>query len=118
MEHLQRRLDALEQQMHTVTRRLRWWRGLAWGLLVLAVLTWALPGVTAQEEASTRGQRGLAQRVAALERLLKHVSRAGKETSLPGRTCTLSTAWAAPTATMMKGMKGMRFPTARMDWAT
>jgi hypothetical protein len=35
--------------MHTVTRRLRWWRGLVGGLLVLAVLTWALPAVTAQE---------------------------------------------------------------------
>jgi hypothetical protein len=44
--------------MHTVTRRLRWWRGLAGGLLVLAVLTWALPAVTAQEEASTRGKEG------------------------------------------------------------
>jgi hypothetical protein len=42
MDHLQTRIDVLEQQMHTVTRRLRWWRGLAGGLLVLAVLTWAL----------------------------------------------------------------------------
>jgi hypothetical protein len=84
MEQLQRRFDALEQQMHTVTHRLRWWRGLAGGLLVLAVLTWALPAVTAQEEASTRGQRRLAQRVAALEQLLKHVSREGKEIFITG----------------------------------
>jgi hypothetical protein len=43
MDQIQTRIDALEQQMHTVTRRLRWWRGLAVGFLVLAVLTWALP---------------------------------------------------------------------------
>jgi putative tryptophan/tyrosine transport system substrate-binding protein len=39
MDPLQTRLDALEQQMHTVNRRLRWWRGLACtlalGLLVV-----------------------------------------------------------------------------------
>jgi hypothetical protein len=84
MDHLQTRLDALEQQMHTVTRRLRWWRGLAGGLLVLAVLTWALPLGTAQEEASTGGQQGLAQRVAALEDLLKHFSRKGNEIFITG----------------------------------
>jgi hypothetical protein len=43
MDQLQTRLDALEQQVHTMNRRLRWWRSLACGLLVLAVLTWALP---------------------------------------------------------------------------
>jgi putative tryptophan/tyrosine transport system substrate-binding protein len=39
MDQLQTRLDAPEQQMHTVNRRLRWWRGLACtlalGLLVV-----------------------------------------------------------------------------------
>jgi hypothetical protein len=47
---LQTRLEALEQQMRTVNRRLRWWRTLAGGLLVLAVFTWALPVGIAQEE--------------------------------------------------------------------
>jgi hypothetical protein len=91
MERLQTRLEALEQQVqtlnqqtHTVNRRLRWWRGLAGGLLVLAVLTWALPSGTAQEDASRGGQRGLAQRVAALEDLLKHFSREGKEIFITG----------------------------------
>jgi hypothetical protein len=85
MDQLQTRLDALEQQMHTVNRRLRWWRGLAGGLLMLAVLTWALPAVIAQEEtAQAQGQRGLAQRVAALEKLLKHVSREGHEITITG----------------------------------
>jgi hypothetical protein len=31
MDHLQRRLEALEQQMRTVNHRLRWWRGRAGG---------------------------------------------------------------------------------------
>jgi hypothetical protein len=84
MDHLHTRLDALEQQMHTVHRRLRWWRGLAGGAVVLAVLTWALPAVIAQEEASERDKRGLAHRVAALEKLLKHFSREGKDIFITG----------------------------------
>jgi len=76
MEALQKRLEALEQQTeqlkqhtqaleaHTLTveRRLRWWRRIAQGLLVLGLLTWTLPsGVKAQ------GEQGLAHRVRALE---------------------------------------------------
>jgi hypothetical protein len=80
MDQLHTRLDALEQQMHTVNHRLRWWRGLACGAVVLAVLTWALPAVIAQEEdAKGKEPKGLAQRVAALEQLLKHFSRRGDE---------------------------------------
>jgi hypothetical protein len=45
MDQLHERLNAIEQQMHTVNRRLYWWRGLACGAVVLAVLTWALPAV-------------------------------------------------------------------------
>jgi hypothetical protein len=84
MDQLQTRLDALEQQMHTVTRRLRWWRGLACGVVVLAVLTWALPAVIAQEEAAMKGQKGLAQRVEALEKLLKHFSREKNDIFITG----------------------------------
>jgi hypothetical protein len=84
MDQLQTRLDALEQRTHAVERRLRWWKGLAGGLLVLAVLTWVLPSGIAQEEAAQGGQRGLAQRVAALESLLKHFSRADNEITITG----------------------------------
>jgi hypothetical protein len=84
MDHLQTRLDALEQQMHTVNRRLRWWRGLACGAVVLAGLTWALPAVIAQEEAQGKGPKGLAQRVAALEQLLKPFSREQNEIFITG----------------------------------
>jgi hypothetical protein len=92
MNHPPERLDALEQQVHALTqhthrvqRRLRWWRGLACGLLALAGLTWALPAVLAQEEeAKGKGPKGLAQRVAALEDLLTHFSRDGKEIFITG----------------------------------
>jgi hypothetical protein len=84
MDQLQTRLDALEQQMSTVNCRLRWWRGLAGGLLGLAVLTWALPSGLAQEEDAKKGPKGLAQRVAALEDLLKHFSREKNEIFLTG----------------------------------
>jgi hypothetical protein len=76
MDQLQTRLD--------VTRRLRWWRGLAGGLLVLAVLTWALPAGSAKDDPSEGGEKGLAQRVAALEDLLKHFSREKNEVFLTG----------------------------------
>jgi hypothetical protein len=83
MDQLQTRLEVLERQMCLMNRRLRWWRGLAGGLLVLAVLTWALPLSTAQEGARS-GEQGLAQRVAALEDLLKHFSRKGNEVFITG----------------------------------
>ncbi len=80
----QQQTQALKAQTHTLARRLRWWRGLAGGLLVLAVLIWALPAGTAQEEAAQGGQRGLPQRVAALEDLLKHFTREGNEIIITG----------------------------------
>ncbi|MGH8063936.1 MAG: hypothetical protein ACRERE_01610 [Candidatus Entotheonellia bacterium] len=49
MDHLQERFEALEQRTHTVARQLRWWRGMACGLIVLGLLTWALPSGTAQD---------------------------------------------------------------------
>jgi hypothetical protein len=86
MDQLQTRLDALEQQMHTVHRRLHWWRGLACGLTVLGLLGWGLPLSLAREDAPDKwkGETGLAQRVAALEELLKHFSREGKEIFITG----------------------------------
>jgi hypothetical protein len=83
MDHLQTRLEALEQRTHTVERQLRWWRGLAGGLLVLAVLTWALPVVTA-DDPKPDDQKDLEQRVAALEKLLKHFSREDNEVFITG----------------------------------
>ena len=80
MDDLRTRLDALEQQTTTLThharrltRQLRWWRGLACGLLALALLTWMLPMSTAQEDLH-RDWRGLPERVAALEQKLQHLT--------------------------------------------
>jgi hypothetical protein len=47
MDHLQTRLEALEQRTYTVERQLRWWRGLTWGLGVLGFIGWTLQAVTA-----------------------------------------------------------------------
>jgi hypothetical protein len=55
MDHLQQRLEALEQRTCTVARQLRWWRGLACALVGLGVLTWALPSGTAQGTLEQRG---------------------------------------------------------------
>jgi hypothetical protein len=86
MDDLRRRLDALEhhlhalhQHTHTVERRLRWWRGLACSLVVLGLLTWALPVVTADD-----AKNDLEQRLAALETLLAHFSRQGNEVLITG----------------------------------
>jgi hypothetical protein len=94
INRLQAQIDALAQQTQvfdaqtrTLARRLRWWRGLAGGLLVLAVLTWALPAGTAQEDAianSEKEKKTLEQRVAALESLLKHFSRKGYDVTITG----------------------------------
>ena len=81
---LEHQIQTLHHQVYTVKRQLGWWRWLAWGLLVLAALTWALPSGTAQEEVPTGGQRRLAQRVATLEQLFKHFSRKGNEVFITG----------------------------------
>jgi hypothetical protein len=86
MDQLQTRLDALEQQMHAVNRRLRWWRGLACSLAVLGLLGWGIPLSLTREDAPDKGkgEKGLAQRVAALEELLKHFSREKHEIFITG----------------------------------
>jgi hypothetical protein len=86
VDQLQTRLEALEHRTHTVERQLRWWRGLACGLAVLGLLGWGLPLGLAREDAAEKDkdQKGLAQRVAALEELLKHFSREKNEIFLTG----------------------------------
>jgi hypothetical protein len=90
MDNFRERFEALEQQteqfhQHScmVERRLRRWRGLACGLIALALLTWVLPAGNAKEDAR-EGEKGLAQRVAALEKLLKHFTRVGNEVVITG----------------------------------
>jgi hypothetical protein len=95
MDQLQTRLDALEQQMSTVTRRLRWWRGLACAFVMLGLvgLPWygvktqaqAPEEVEAQEAEEVEAQAlTLAQRVAALESKLRFVTRSGRNMFITG----------------------------------
>jgi hypothetical protein len=86
MDHLPERPERLEQQTHTVEQQQRRWRSVACGFAMLGLLGWGLPLGLAREEASekARHQKGLEQRVAALEQLLKHVSREGNEITIKG----------------------------------
>jgi trimeric autotransporter adhesin len=86
MDHLQTRLEALEHRTHTVERQLRWWRGLACGLAVAGLLGWGLPLGLAREEAREKDKdpKGLAQRVAALEKLPRHFSRGKNDIFITG----------------------------------
>jgi hypothetical protein len=77
LDTLEHHMYTLQQQTHTLAQRLRWWRGLACGLVALGLLTWALPVVTAGD-----GKKDLEQRVAALEDLLTPFSRKGTEVFL------------------------------------
>ena len=54
--------------------------------MVLGLLGWGLPVGLAREDGSEKdkGEKGLAQRVAALEKLLKHFSREGNEIFITG----------------------------------
>src|SRR4029434_14516 len=69
-EALEQRTEQLQQHTRMVERRLRWWRGIACGVMVLGLLSGALPSgkpVDAQ-------QGGLPARVAALEDKLAAVT--------------------------------------------
>jgi hypothetical protein len=80
-EHLKHQTHALEEHTRTIARRLRWWRGLACGLVVLTLLTWALPSSIAQD---AQKKKSLEERVAALEDLLQPFSRDGNEVFITG----------------------------------
>ena len=83
LEALEHQVQTLHRQTRTITRQLCWWRGLACALIVLALLTWAWPSSTAQEDARG-GQQGLVDRVAALETLLQPFTRVGHEVIITG----------------------------------
>jgi hypothetical protein len=66
MTALEQQVHALEQHTHIVRRRVRWWRGIACGVVMLALLSLALPSGKA---ADTQPQ-GMAERMATLEHTL------------------------------------------------
>jgi hypothetical protein len=84
MEGLSERLEALEHQTRAVERRLHCWRGIAYGVVVLSLLSWSLPSGEAQVELSAKRKRSLAERVEALEHKLVHVTGDANEVVITG----------------------------------
>ena len=82
IEKLGERLEAMEQRARMMERRLRWWRILACGSVVLGVVILPLVGGTAQEQSSY--ERALARRLAALEYKLQYVSGGPNEVVITG----------------------------------
>ena len=78
-EALEQRTEQLRQQTRMMERRLRWWRGLACGVIVLALLGIPLQSGKAQYE-----DKNLAQRVADLEYKLEYVSGRPNEVVITG----------------------------------
>jgi hypothetical protein len=88
MDNLQERVEALEHhlqtlQAHTQTteRRLRWWRRLAWGLVVLSLVSLGQSSISAQEGRTLEGSRSLVPRLddlgdtlRKLKKLLTHIT--------------------------------------------
>jgi hypothetical protein len=78
MDNLRERLEALEQrtehfhqQTRMVDQRLRWWRGLACGVLLVGLVSLPLPAGMATEEHTDKDTKGLAQRLQRLEAQVK-----------------------------------------------
>jgi hypothetical protein len=65
-EQLKHQTQTLEAHTHTVERRLRWWRGIACGVVMLALLSLALPSGKAADAPG----RGMAERMATMEKKL------------------------------------------------
>jgi hypothetical protein len=82
IETLGERLEAMEHRSHIMERRLRWWRILTRGLLVLGLVILPLVGGTAQEQSLY--ERPLARRLAALEYKLQYVSGGPNEVVITG----------------------------------
>jgi hypothetical protein len=78
IDRLQIQVDALTRHLsdmatHTrgMQRHLRWWRGVACGVLLVSLMSLPLPTGMATEEHTDKDQKGLAQRVRRLEAQVK-----------------------------------------------
>src|SRR5215813_3969125 len=78
-EALEQRTEQLQQHTRTVERRLRWWRGIACGAIILALLGIPLQSGKAQYE-----DKELAQRVQDLEYKLQYVTGGEDEVVITG----------------------------------
>jgi hypothetical protein len=66
MDSIRERVEALERRTQMVERRLRWWRGIACGVVMLSLLSWALPS----GKAADTQPRGMAERMSMVEKKL------------------------------------------------
>src|SRR5262245_34162566 len=66
LESLRERVEALEHRAYLTERRLRWWRALTCGAVVLSLYSVPLLSGTAQEEIAAKSSKGVADRVATL----------------------------------------------------
>ena len=90
MENLRERLEALEnqaqafaKQMRAAERRLHCWRRIAYGLLIVGLVSLPLAsGITAQDESSE--YRGIRKRLAALEYKLQYITGGPNEVVITG----------------------------------
>jgi hypothetical protein len=96
---LKQQTEQLQQHTRMVEQRLRWLRGIACGVIVLALLGIPLQSGKAQYE-----DKDLAQCVAALAYKLEHVSGGSNEVVITGANLRIVMAW------------GRRTP--RMGWGT
>ena len=82
IEKLGERLEAMEHRARMMEQRLRWWRILACGLVVVGLVILPLVGGTAQEQSSY--ERAMARRLAALEYKLQYISGGLNEVVITG----------------------------------
>jgi len=74
VEVLEQQIEDLTRQTHLIARRLRWWRALTCGAVVLSLYSVPLAPGTAQEEATAGASEGLAHRFGALEEKLRYIT--------------------------------------------
>src|SRR5947207_10225798 len=84
IESLSERLEVLENQTRVAERRLHGWRGIACSVMVLGLLSSALPSGEAQVELSAKGNRGLPERIEALEFKLQHITSSPDDVTITG----------------------------------
>jgi trimeric autotransporter adhesin len=83
MDNLRERIDSLEDHTHRVERRLRWWRGIACTVVMLALLNWTLPSSVAKDGKPMR-VKDLETRIEVLESKLEHVTSGPDELTISG----------------------------------
>jgi hypothetical protein len=82
LEALEKQIQAFANQTRSAERRLRWWRILACGSLVLGVIILPLVGGTAQEQSAY--ERAMMRRLAAIEYKLQYIDGGPNEVVITG----------------------------------